>query len=106
MMDPQDLAYLQAELAQAQSLGSKMLSVRTKELQTLLDSNRELAKRPIQPVRITGYARSSEIQMMKHGKLMTMRVRRVPNEWTDQPVYIDPKEIVYATPKPEVLPVE
>lgn len=105
-MDQQDLAYLQAELAQAQSLGTKMLSVRTTELQSLLSSIHELSKRPKQPVRITGYARSSEVQMMKHGKLMTMRVRRIPNEWTDQPVYIDPKEIVYATPKPEVLPVE
>lgn len=104
-MDQQDLAYLQAELAQAQSLGTKMLSVRTKELQSLISSINELSKRPKQPVQITGYARSGEVQMMKHGKLMTMRVRRVPNEWTDQPVYIDPKEIVYDTPKP-LLPVE
>jgi hypothetical protein len=93
-MDLQDLAYLKAELAQAQQQGTKLLLVRTGELQSLLDSLRELEKRPRQPVRIIGYARSGEVQMMKHGKLMTMRVRRVPNEWTDQPVYIDPNEIV------------
>lgn len=100
-MDLQDLNYLRAELAQAQNQGTKMLVVRTTELQALLDSFRELSSRPKQPVKITGYARSSEVQMMKHGKLMTMRVRRVPNEWTDQPVYVDPRGITNET---NVLP--
>lgn len=103
-MDLQDLNYLRAELAQAQNQGTKMLLVRTTELQALLDSFRELSTRPKQPVKISGYARSGEIQMMKHGKLMTMRVRRLPNEWCTQPVYIDPNEIV--TDETPVLPVE
>lgn len=104
-MDPQDLMYLQAELARAQGEGMPSLMIRTTELQSLLSRICRLEQLPKQPVQITGYARSGEVQMMKHGKLMTMRVRRIPNEWTDQPVYIDPKEIVYATPKP-LLPVE
>lgn len=101
-MDLQDLAYLQAELAQAQQQGSKMLMVRTTELQSLLQSFRYLSQLPKQPVKILGYARSGEIQMFRHAKLMTMRVRRLPNEWTDQVVYVDPKGVMYEP----VLPVE
>jgi len=101
-MDLQDLAYLQAELAQAQQQGTKMLLVRTTELQSLISSVKELMKLPKQPVKILGYARSGEVQMFRHAKLMTMRVRRLPNEWTDQAVYVDPRGITYEP----VLPVE
>lgn len=103
-MDPQDLMYLQAELARAQGDGMPSLMIRTTELQSLISRITRLEQLPKQPVKITGYARSGEIQMMKHGKLMTMRVRRLPNEWCTQPVYIDPNEIVnHESP---VLPVE
>lgn len=101
-MDLQDLAYLQAELAQAQQQGTKMLLVRTSELQSLLQGFRHLSQLPKQPVKVLGFARSGEIQMFKHAKLMTMRVRRLPNKWTDQAVYVDPKGVTYVP----VLPVE
>lgn len=92
-MDLQDLAYLQAELSRAQQDGTKNLVVRTTELQSLLNSFKHLSLQPKQPVRLIGYARSGEVQMLKHGKLMTMRVRRLPTEWADEPVYVDPRGI-------------
>ena len=90
----QELDYLRAQLAQAQQLDHSSTQVRTTKLQSLLDKFRVLSLRPVSTVKVTGYARSSELQMMHKGKLMTLRVRRVPNEWCVQPVYIDPnKEI-------------
>lgn len=93
MIDPQDLQYLQAELALAQSQGARSLNIRTIELQALLQRYVFLERQPKQPVKISGYARPGEVAALKKGCLMTMRVRRVPNEWCTQPVYIDPSEI-------------
>lgn len=95
MIDPQDLAYLQAELAQAQSQGARTLNVRVNELQSLLSRYAFLDRLPKQPVVITGYARPGELAAISKRSLMTIRVRRVPNEWCTQPVYVDPKECLH-----------
>jgi hypothetical protein len=82
-----DMAYLMAELAQAQQLGVTTAIVRVTELQSILDRMRNLMKQPTSEVRVCGYARPGEVDQMRRGKIMTMRVRRQPSEWHTQLVF-------------------
>lgn len=88
-MTPQDEAYLRAELARAQQLNIPTTMIRVAELQSLLDQLRRLSLQPVQPVKIFGFAREGEVDQMYRGKVMTIRVRRVANDWCTEPVYAD-----------------
>lgn len=92
-MNTQDLDYLRAELAQAQQQGATRLLVRTAELMSLVGHLTHLLQMPKQPVKIMGYARPGEIEKSRRGKLMTMRVRRLPTPWHTEPVYTDKAEV-------------
>lgn len=88
-MNAQDLEYLRAELAQAQQQGASRLMVRTTELQGLISQILHLSRLPKQPVKVMGYVRPGEMDQLNKGKVMTVRVRRKPNEWNTEPVYTD-----------------
>lgn len=91
-MTPQDIDYLRAELSRAQQHAAPGLMVRTNELQALLDRLRHLELLPQQPVRIFGFVRDGEKEELRKQKTMTVRVRRVANEWYTNPVYV-PQEL-------------
>jgi len=89
---PQDIDYLRAELAQAQQMCLTSTSVRVGELQALLDKIRHLETLPEQPVKVVGFAREGEVEQIRLGKVMTIRVRRLPNEWCTQPIYFEQRQ--------------
>lgn len=84
-----DIDYLQAELSQAQQLGARTLQVRVTELHSLLSRIRHLSNLPEQPVKVFGFARPGEVDKIRRGKLMTIRVRRLPTEWCTHPIYVE-----------------
>lgn len=85
----EDLAYLRAELAQAQQLGATSTRVRVTELQGLLDRLRMLSQLPKQPVDVLGFCRPGEVRGFKKGSIPTIRIRRKPSEWHTESVFYD-----------------
>ncbi len=92
-MKEDDLAYLSAELQQAQQMGITTTLVRVTELQGLIDRLKALNERPKQPVQMMGYCRPGEIRGLRKGSFGAIRVKRKPNEWYSQAVYFDPPQV-------------
>ncbi len=90
-MTLEDLAYLRAELSMAQKEGLPAVSVRTAELQSLLDRiARALAAAPAD-VGIFGFVRPGEAKDFRSGTLASLRVRRSITEWHTEPLFIGVK---------------
>lgn len=90
-MTPEDITYLRAELAMAQKEGLPAISVRTAELQSLLDRMaRALAAAPAD-VSIFGFVRPGEAKDFRSGTLASLRVRRSITAWHTEPLFIGVK---------------
>lgn len=90
-MSPEDIAYLRAELSMAQKEGLPAVSIRTRELQSMLDRlARALAAAPEQ-VTIFGFVRPGEAKDFRSGALASLRVRRSITQWHTEPLFIGVK---------------
>lgn len=90
-MTPEDITYLQAELAMAQKEGLKATMVRIPELQSLLDRlARAVAAAPAD-VSLFGFVRPGEAKDFRSGALPSLRVRRSITQWHTEPLFIGVK---------------
>lgn len=91
-MTPEDITYLQAELAMAQKEGLKATMIRIPELQSMLDRlARAIAAAPAD-VSIFGFVRPGEAKDFRSGTLPSLRVRRSITEWHTEPLFIGVKQ--------------
>ncbi|WP_288075008.1 hypothetical protein [Pseudomonas sp.] len=90
-MTPEDITYLQAELAMAQKEGLKATMVRIPELQSLLDRLARAVAAAPPDVSIFGFVRPGEAKDFRSGTLASLRVRRSITEWHTEPLFIGVK---------------